>query len=115
MTEYDQLKVHYDRLKSAEERLYARGQPAAIPATGSTAFTEGDKVTEPKDLSKELWREYEFGGRVYRINSPQSLWIGTTTHRVLDGGGVVHCCPSPGQGDCVLRWMPRNSGEPVQF
>jgi hypothetical protein len=45
--------------------------------------TKGD-VMEPKDLSKEQWREYDFGGRAYRIDSPKSLWIGTTTHRVLD-------------------------------
>ena len=70
---------------------------------------------EQKDLSKELWREYDFGGRIYRITKPLQAWIGTTTHRVLDASGVVHCCPSPGQGDCVLRWEPKNVAEPVQF
>lgn len=68
-----------------------------------------------KDLTKEQWREYDFGGRVYRIEGPKTLWIGTTTHRVLDASGVVHCLPSPGQGDCVLRWHPKNAAEPVQF
>jgi len=70
--------------------------------------------SEPKDLTKEAWREYDFGGRVYRISEPQTLWIGTTTHRVL-AGGVVHCCPAPGVEGCVLRWQPKNADEPVQF
>lgn len=70
---------------------------------------------DQKDLSKETWREYDFGGRTYRIEAPQVLWIGTTTHRVLDGEGVVHCVPSPGEKGCALRWKPKDAGEPVQF
>jgi len=60
----------------------------------------------------EEWREYDFNGRVYRINHPTKLSFrpGGTTHRVVDAEGVVHCVPAPGQGDCVLRWK----GE-VQF
>lgn len=72
-------------------------------------------MKEPKDLTKEAWREYDFSGRVYRIESPQTLWIGTTTHRVLDAAGVVHCAPAPGVSGCVLRWKPKNGNEPVQF
>jgi hypothetical protein len=71
--------------------------------------------TDAKDIRKEEWREYDFAGRVYRIVAPQTLWIGTTTHRVLDAAGVVHCLPSPGTVGCVLRWQPRDSSEPVQF
>lgn len=74
-----------------------------------------DMNVSAKDLSKELWREYDFGGRVYRIDEPVSLWIGKTTHRVLDAAGIVHCTPAPGEGGCVLRWCPRDSAEPVQF
>lgn len=70
---------------------------------------------EPKDLTKEQWREYDFDGRVYRIEAPQSVWIGTSTHRVLDAAGTVHCCPAPGFQGCVLRWKPKDAGEPVQF
>jgi hypothetical protein len=70
---------------------------------------------EPKDISVEQWREYDFGGRVYRIDAPQRLWIGTTTHRVQDGSGLVHCVPAPGQSGCVLRWQPRDISKPVQF
>jgi hypothetical protein len=70
---------------------------------------------EPKDLTKEAWREYEFSDRVYRIEAPRQLFIGTTTHRVLDAAGVVHCVPAPGQQGCVLRWKPKDASEPVQF
>lgn len=78
---------------------------------------------EPKDLTKEAWREYEFMYaidpsvvyRTYRITAPQTLWIGDTTHRVLDATGTVHCVPAPGERGCVLRWQPKNADEPVQF
>lgn len=70
---------------------------------------------ESKDLSAEEYREYDFSGRVYRIESPVTLFIGTTTHRVVDVGGMVHCVPSPGVSGCVLRWKPKLSSNPVQF
>lgn len=70
---------------------------------------------EPKDLTGEQWREYDFGGRVYRIEAPQRLYIGTTTHRVLDDAGVVHCLPAPGERGCALRWKPKDATAPVQF
>lgn len=54
----------------------------------------------------EEWREYDFGGRVYRIDKPVSVEFRTdsTTHRVTDSDGIVHCVPAPGHCDCVLRW-----------
>lgn len=54
----------------------------------------------------EAWREYDFGGRVYRIEAPVSVQFrdGSTTHRVTDSEGVVHCVPAPGHDGCVLRW-----------
>ncbi len=69
------------------------------------------------DLTPEEWREYDFGGRVYRIESPKSLFMrqGGTTHRVVDQGNVVHCVPAPGQNGCILRWKSRNTSEPVSF
>jgi hypothetical protein len=70
--------------------------------------------TGPKDLSTEVWREYDFQGRTYRITDPQKLWIGTTTHRVLDSDGVVHCVPSVGYKGCVLRWLGKD-GADVSF
>lgn len=59
---------------------------------------------EPRDISSEQWREYDFAGRVYRIHAPKRLYVGTTTHRVVDGEGVTHCLPAPGERGCVLRW-----------
>lgn len=57
----------------------------------------------------EEWREYDFGGRIYRIERPVSVHFrdGGTTHRVVDSDGVVHCVPAPGQNGCVLRWSGR--------
>lgn len=70
---------------------------------------------EAQLIDMEMWREYDFGGRVYRINAPVKLYVGTTTHRVLDALGVVHCVPAPGYHGCVVRWQPRSIAEPVQF
>lgn len=69
------------------------------------------------NLSLELWREYDFGGRVYRINNPQEVhWrTGGSTHRVVDVDGTVHCVPAPGVEGCVLRWKPRDPKQPIQF
>ena len=52
----------------------------------------------------EEWREYDFGGRIYRILKPVKIYIGNSTHRVVDRGGIVHCVPSPGHHGCVLWW-----------
>jgi hypothetical protein len=58
------------------------------------------------DISSEAWREYDFSGRVYRIENPKTLYIreGGTTHRVVDADGITHCIPAPGVDGCVLRW-----------
>ena len=68
-------------------------------------------------LTDEEWREYDFGGRVYRIENPQALFMrpGGTTHRVVDADGVVHCVPAPGLYGCVLRWKTRDASKPVIF
>lgn len=65
----------------------------------------------------EEWREYDFGGRVYRINVPTELYIrlGGTTHRVVDSEGVVHCVPIPGSFGCVIRWKEKDPSNPVKF
>lgn len=70
-----------------------------------------------KSLTDELWREYDFGGRVYRIDNPQVLYLrtGGTTHRVEDSDEVVHCVPAPGHFGCVLRWMAKDGKEKVAF
>lgn len=70
-----------------------------------------------KDITCELWREYDFGGRVYRIENPKSLYYrpGGTTHRVVDQDNVAHCVPVPGLEGCVLRWLDKDTDIPVKF
>ena len=70
---------------------------------------------ERQSLEKEIWREYEFGGTTYRINHPKWLYVGTTTHRVVDSDNIVHCVPSVGVGGCVLRWKNLDDNNPVNF
>lgn len=69
------------------------------------------------DISSEMYREYDWGGRVYRIDNPKKLFIrfGGTTHRVVDAFGVAHCVPSVGIMGCVLRWCTDNEDKPVNF
>lgn len=69
------------------------------------------------DLTAELWREYDFGGRTYRIDYPKALYLKKdgTIHRVLDHVGRVHCVPAPGEKGCVLRWKTKDETKPVQF
>lgn len=70
----------------------------------------------PLDITSEEWREYDFSGRVYRINEPRELYYrpGGSTHRVVDSENVVHCVPGPGVGGCVLRWKSLTE-KPVNF
>ena len=75
---------------------------------------------EWKDLSKEEWREYRLIDSTgcphdYKIVSPLKLWVGTTSHRILDSAGIVHCVPSVGVNATVLRWKPKDVSDPVQF
>lgn len=70
------------------------------------------------DLSKaEVWREYDFGYRIYRIDNPLTVEFraGGETHRVVGSDGVVHCVPAPGVNGCVLRWMPKDAKTPVTY
>jgi len=68
-------------------------------------------------LLTEEYREYDFQGRVYRIDNPAKLFYreGGTTHRVVDSEGVVHCVPCPGSCGCVLRWKNKDISNPVNF
>ncbi len=54
----------------------------------------------------EEWREYDFEGRVYRIEKPVCIEFrkDSTTHRVTGPDGIIHCVPAPGHRGCVLRW-----------
>lgn len=69
------------------------------------------------DLTTEVYREYDFGGRVYKIENPQKLFYrtGGTTHRVVGSDDVVHCVPAPGVNGCVLRWVNKDKSNPVEF
>jgi hypothetical protein len=69
------------------------------------------------DIRDEQYREYDFGGRVYRINDPVALVFrkGGSTHRIVDRYNVVHCVPAPGVNGCVLRWCNRDGADPVAF
>jgi hypothetical protein len=79
----------------------------------------GAKVEELNeyDLTCEEYREYDWGGRVYTIHSPQKLFYrrGGTTHRVIDAEGVAHCIPAPGHLGCVLRLKSKDPSKPVSF
>jgi hypothetical protein len=69
-------------------------------------------------LADEEWREYELeGGKIYRINNPQTLVyrVGGSTHRIVDGDGVVHLLPGPGYRDTVIRWKTREGLAKVAF
>lgn len=75
-------------------------------------------LPEPKDLTHEVYREYDFGGRVYRIENPSKFYMreGGTTHRIVDVNGLAHCVPAPSSANgCVLRWLPRDNANPVQW
>lgn len=90
---------------------------------------ENDNLAE-KDISHEVWREYEWEykepitnaivKRVYRIYDPVSLYIRIkpemgTTHRVVDADGVAHCIPAVGLLGCALRWKNHDGEPPVNF
>jgi len=68
-------------------------------------------------LKEELWREYDFAGRIYRIDNPQILVYhdGGSTHKIVDSDGIVHCIPTPGYMGCVLRWKNKEGFPPVKF
>jgi hypothetical protein len=70
-----------------------------------------------KSLEKELYREYDFCDRLYKIDKPVKLFYreGGSTHRVVDRENVVHCLPAPGFNGCVLRWKGMDEKNPVQF
>ena len=88
-----------------------------LTAAEAASLTPPASGLRPADLTVEEWREYDFGGRVYRVESPAALYTrpGGTTHRVVDASGIVHCLPAPGVNGCVLRWQARDRNKPVDF
>lgn len=98
-------------LTEAEEK-------SLTPSSKQTSTPDGYSSS---DLTVEEWREYEWGQLnsrlTYRITNPVMLVTrpGGTTHRVVDGNGVTHCLPAPGQLGCVLRWKSKDPSKPVEF
>lgn len=93
----------------------ARKKPTIKAALKNAPYVQVVRLIKQKkdpDMIKidvngiERWREYDFGGRIYRIDNPVSVEFkkDSTTHRVTDADGIVHCVPAPGTGGCVLRW-----------
>lgn len=82
----------------------------------TTNELNGDTIN-CKDITCELWREYDFSGRIYRIENPKQLFWrdGGTTHRIVDSDGIVHCVPAPGFFGCILRWKSIDANKPVEF
>lgn len=76
----------------------------------------GNELTA-HDISCEEWREYDWVGRVYRIERPVTLYLKSdgTIHRVLDEDGVVHCVPTVGERGCALRWKNKPGHAPAEF
>ena len=70
-----------------------------------------------RDITCELWREYDFQGRIYRIEKPLKLFThnNSTTHRVLDTHGIVHCIPAPGILGCAIRWQSSDPKKSCTF
>lgn len=99
-------------LESHDREATQRFPTVPSAPAGSLSMKE---IMLPKDISNEAWREYDFGGRVYRIDLPVSLYIGTTTHRVVTEDRITHCLPAPGYQGCVLRWTGKDGSDGVKF
>lgn len=62
------------------------------------------------DISTEEYRQYEWKDPVskeYVAHTgvrPQRLYIGRSTHRVVDSKGVTHLVPSIGQMGCTVEF-----------
>ena len=89
-------------------------RPATSKTFGELPDVAGLRLS---NIECELWREYDFGGRTYRISDPVGLYFreGGSTHRVVDSDGVAHCLPGPEYHGCAIRWVNRDSKRPVNF
>jgi hypothetical protein len=76
-------------------------QPLASEAS------DGESVLVNMETANEVYREYDFSGRVYRIDRPVSVEyrLDGTTHRICDNNDVVHIVPAPGYFGCIVRVM----------
>ena len=72
----------------------------------------------PLDISHESERTYYWGkNRKYwvAIAKPRTLWVGKTTHRVVDADGSVHIVPAVGVYGCYVIYSVKEGEEPVKF
>lgn len=71
-----------------------------------------------KDLKKEAYRIYEWIDPVtgkecrHQIDEPVALFVGKTTHRVLDTNGLTHFVPCIGYFGCILLTQNKDENEP---
>src|SRR5260370_14996145 len=93
-------------------------------AAPSGSGVSPQSVNGPRDLSNEEWREFIYrdqppvvmppgSGPIpgypaqvasnVRIMSPVRLYVGKTTHRVVNGEGYVFIVPAPGYFGCFIR------------
>lgn len=74
------------------------------PTDYSAPNVDGDMLVS-LETGNEVYREYDFSGRVYRIDRPTSVEyrLDGTTHRVFDHNNVQHVVPAPGYFGCVVR------------
>ena len=77
-------------------------------------YRHGGHKFQTGDISLESYREYEYeDGYILRVEKPIRVFITErNSHRVQDGGGIVHYIPS---GWRQLRWLPLDDSRPVQF
>ena len=121
----------YKAMEEAKIAMAASKEPkSATEAYGDTmkTFYGNQAEVKPsltyKDISSEEARTYDFkvvglNGhdeyRAYSIQRPVRVYVGKTTHRVVDEHGVVHCVPAPGQMGCVLRWIVKKGQPEVSY
>lgn len=110
----EEVKVGKD-LK-IDERCWICGWNLVL-STDTDELTPNDPSLKKFELDDLLWREYDFIGRVYRINNPVAFWYRENgeTHRVLDSEGIIHIVPAPGVHGCVVRYAKTEGAEKVLF
>ena len=78
-------------------------------------FKIENKKIYKKSLDQEKWREYNYTGKVYRINNPREihLYKGCTTHTIVDSEGILRMFPAPGFQGCHITIKLKDSKNSV--
>jgi len=116
----DMKYAQIEEAKSADDRTPKVNNVHNVNKVDPTQFVyEEPKFTTPdkpgRDISDEVFREYDFAGRVYVIQHPVMLYIGKTAHRVVDENGTVHIVPTVGIKGCVIRYRVKPGRTQVSF